>query len=118
MIDDVLIGFEDPVRQPVLAHEVPEIFDRVELRGFRRQRQDRYVGGHNELVGQVPARLVHDEDGMRIIGDMVGYLRQMLRHGVGIAPRHDESRRLAELGTDCTEDVGRSRPLVVWRAWS
>ena len=43
---------------------------------------------------------------MRVIGDMVGYLRQMLRHSVGIAPRHDQSRRLAELGADCTEDIG------------
>ncbi len=55
---------------------------------------------------------------MCIIGDMVGYLRQMLRHGVGIAPRHDESCRLAEFGADCIEDVGRSRPLVERRAWS
>lgn len=32
MGDDIVIGFEDAVRQPVFAHEEPEVFDRVELR--------------------------------------------------------------------------------------
>ena len=45
---------------------------------------------------------------------MTGDLGQMLCHGAGIAPRHDESRRLAELWADRAEDVGRSRALIVW----
>ena len=111
------IRFEDAVRQPVLAHEVPEIFDRIELRRFRRQRQDRYVGGHNECVGHVPAGLVHDEDGMRVIGHVPRDFSQVLGHGVGITPRHDQCRRLAQLGADGTEDVGRAGSLVVWGGW-
>ncbi|MNW22672.1 hypothetical protein D3C71_2243050 [compost metagenome] len=50
--------------------------------------------------------MVHDEDGMRIVADMTGDFGQMLGHGIGVAPRHDESRRLAELRADCAEDVG------------
>ena len=29
VIDDVVVGFEDTVREPVFAHEVPEVFDGV-----------------------------------------------------------------------------------------
>ena len=29
--DDVFVGFEDPVRQPVVAHELPDILHRVQL---------------------------------------------------------------------------------------
>ena len=31
MIEDVVVGFEDAVREPVFAHELPDIFDRVKL---------------------------------------------------------------------------------------
>ena len=37
VIDDVVEGFEDPVRQPVLSDELPDIFLAVELRCTRRQ---------------------------------------------------------------------------------
>ncbi len=39
MIEDVVVGFEDSVRQPVVAHELPDILNRVELWAFQRQRQ-------------------------------------------------------------------------------
>ena len=113
MADNVVIGFEDTVREPVFAHEVPEVFDRVEFGRFRRQWQDGDVFRHDEIVGHVPACLIHDEDGMRILIDMAGDFGQVLRHRVGVAPRHDESCRFAELGADCTEDIGRPRALVV-----
>lgn len=34
MVEDVVLGFEHAVRQPVVAHELPNIFDRVELGYF------------------------------------------------------------------------------------
>ena len=37
VIDDVVEGFEDPVRQPVLSDELPDIFLAVELRCTRWQ---------------------------------------------------------------------------------
>ena len=27
MVDDVVVGFEDAVRQPVVAHELPDVLD-------------------------------------------------------------------------------------------
>ncbi len=117
MGNDIIIGFEDTVRQPVLAHEVPKVFDWVKLRRLRRQRQDRDVGGNGEIVGHVPAGLVHDEDGMRVIGHVPGDFGQVLRHSVGITPRHDQCGRLAQLGADGTEDIGRAGSLVVRGGW-
>lgn len=35
MIDNVVVGFKDSVQEPVVAHKVPEVFDRVQLGRFR-----------------------------------------------------------------------------------
>ena len=50
MVDDVVVGAEDAVGQPVVAHELADIFDRVELWRARRQGEDGDVGGHVELA--------------------------------------------------------------------
>lgn len=52
---------------------------------------------------------------MGIVRDVAGDLDQVLVHGMGVAPRHDESGSLAMFGTDSTENIGRSRSLVVRR---
>ena len=31
VVEDVLVGSEDPVREPVVAHELPDVLDRVQL---------------------------------------------------------------------------------------
>ena len=31
MIEDVFMGFEDAVREPVVTHELPDVFDRVQF---------------------------------------------------------------------------------------
>ena len=31
MVDDVVVGIEDAVGQPVVAHELPDVLDRIEL---------------------------------------------------------------------------------------
>jgi hypothetical protein len=31
MIEDVVIRFEDAVREPIVAHELPDVLDRIEL---------------------------------------------------------------------------------------
>jgi hypothetical protein len=46
VIDDIVVGFEDSVREPVVAHVLPDIFDRVEFRAFRRQRDNGDIGGN------------------------------------------------------------------------
>lgn len=63
----------------------------------------------------MPTRLVHDEDSAGIVSDVARDLDQVLVHGMGVAPRHDESRSLALFGADGTEDIGRTGSLVVRR---
>ncbi len=31
MVEDIFVGPEDPVREPVVTDELPDVFDRVEL---------------------------------------------------------------------------------------
>ncbi len=64
MIDDVVVGTEDAVGQPVVAQELPDILDRIEFGRSGRQGEDGDIGGPVELAGGVPAGLVHDQDGV------------------------------------------------------
>ena len=48
VIDEIVVGFEDAVGKPVIAHELPDVLDRVELGAFRRQGDNGDVGRHNE----------------------------------------------------------------------
>ena len=41
VVEDILVGCEDAVRQPVVAHELPHVLDRVELGALGRQWQQR-----------------------------------------------------------------------------
>ena len=45
VVEDIVVGLEDPVGEPVIAQELPDVFDRVELGRAARQRQQRHVGG-------------------------------------------------------------------------
>src|SRR6266567_4347635 len=70
VIDDVVERFEDAVRQPVLAHELPDIFLAVKLGRARRQRQERDVARHLEVLGAVPAGLIEDDNRVGTRGDL------------------------------------------------
>ena len=61
MVDDVVVGFEDAVREPVVAHELPDVFLRVELRAFGRQRDQGDVGRDDRLAGEMPAGLIDEQ---------------------------------------------------------
>jgi len=64
MIDEIVVGFEDAVGKPVVAHELPDILDRIELGAFWRQRKDGDVGRHEDSSRQVPAGLIDQKDGV------------------------------------------------------
>jgi len=55
---DVVAGFEDAVGQPVFAHELPDIFDRVRLRAPGRRRHERDVGRYDQFGRSMPYRLI------------------------------------------------------------
>lgn len=64
VVDEIVVRFEDTVRQPVVAQELPDVFDRIELGTFRRQRHNGDVWWHDESRRQVPAGLIDQEYGV------------------------------------------------------
>ncbi len=56
VIDDIVEGFEDTVREPVLSHELPDFFLAVEFGCARRQRHERNIARDLEnLAASQPA---------------------------------------------------------------
>src|ERR1700737_47107 len=49
VVKDVVVGGEDTVGEPIVADELPDVFDRVEFGRFRRQRHQGDVGGNDSL---------------------------------------------------------------------
>jgi hypothetical protein len=62
-IGDLIIGFEDAVGEPVVPHELPDIFDWIELRTFGRYRYDADILGYDKRIGHVPPGLIHEHYG-------------------------------------------------------
>ena len=117
MVDDVVVGCKDPVGEPVVAHELPDIFDRVEFGAFGRQHDDADVCGYIELSGHVPAGLIHQHDRVSAGSNGQRYLHKMQIHGFGIAEGQDQTGALAQPRADRAEDVGRFRSLILRRRW-
>lgn len=115
MIDDIFVGFEHAVRQPVVAYELPDVFLRIKFRAFRWQQQDRDVGWNDQPARQVPAGLVEQQNGMLAWRDLGRDFGQMQVHRLGVACGQDEGGALAVLRADRTEDVSGSGSLVAWR---
>jgi hypothetical protein len=118
MVDDVVVGFEDAIGEPIVPHELPDIFHGVELWAFRRQRDDGDVVGHNEACRQVPAGLIDQEHSVGTGRDGLCDLEEMQVHRFGIAGGHDKGRALALLWTDSSENIGRSSALIAGSARS
>ena len=64
VIENVRVGREDPVGDPVLPHVLPDVLDWVQLGRFRRQRHQGDVGRHLQLARDVPASLVEQQHRM------------------------------------------------------
>jgi hypothetical protein len=114
MVDEIVVGFEDAVREPVIAQELPHVFDWVELGAFGRQCHDGDIGRHDEARGQMPAGLVDQEDGVGRRRDSFGDLGEVQIHCLSVAGRQDQGRALALVRADRAEDVGRSGALIAW----
>lgn len=115
VINDVGIGGEDAVRQPVLPHELPDVFLRIELRALGGQRDDGDVRRHNQLRRHVPSGLIHKQHGVSAGSNSLRDFGEVEVHRRGVAPGQNEARCLALLRADGTEDVGRSSALVLRR---
>jgi len=118
MVDEIVVGFEDAIGEPIVAQELPDVFDRVELGAFRRQRNDGDVCRHDKTGRQVPAGLIDQEDGVGFRRDSFGDFRQVQVHGLGVAGGQDQGGGLAVVWADGAEDVGGSGALVTRCAWA
>ena len=49
VINDIVVRGVDTVRQPVVAHELPDVLDGIQLGTSRRQRHEADIGGHDQL---------------------------------------------------------------------
>jgi len=85
MVDDIVVGLEDPVRQPVFPQEQPNVLNRIEFRAFRRQGQQGDVVGNRQVGGEMPSGLIQQEYGVAPWGDGKRDLLQMQRHGGRVA---------------------------------
>jgi hypothetical protein len=112
MVDDGFVGFEDAVREPVVAHELPDVFLRVQLGAFGRERNDRDIGRDGEPAGEMPTGLIDEQRGMDAGRDLRGDFGEVQVHRLGVATRHDERRALPLLWADSAENVGRGSALV------
>ena len=117
VVEDIVVGEEHAVGEPVVADELPDVLYRVEFGALRRQWHERDVGRYGKLVRQVPSRLVDEECGVTARRDGCGDLGQVQVHRLGIASRQDERCTLAKCRTDGSEDVGGSGALIGRRRW-
>ena len=116
VIDEIVIRFEDAVGEPVVAHELPDIFHWVEFGAFRRQGDNGDVGRHDEARRHVPTGLIGEEYGVGSWCDHLGDFREMQVHRLGVASRQDQRRALAILWADGAEDIGRGGALIAGSA--
>lgn len=93
------------VGEPVVAHELPDVFDWVEFGAFGRKRDDADIVGYDEPVCHMPASLIHEHDGMRIRRDVPGNFSEMQGHRVGIADWQDKPCSFPQSRADRAEDI-------------
>ena len=116
MVDEIVVGFEDAIGEPVVAHELPDVFLGVEFGAFRRQGDDGDVGRHGEAHRHVPACLIDQEHGVGTRRDGLGDRGEMQVHCLGIADGQDQGRALALFRADGAEDVCRGGALITGSA--
>ena len=111
-VDDIVVGSEHPVGEPVVAHELPDILNRVEFRTFCWECDDADIVRHVQLACHMPTSLIHQYNSVSARSDGKRYFCQMERHGFCITQGQDQPSTLAMLRADCAEDIGRFGPLV------
>ena len=111
MVDDIVVGFEDAVREPVVAHYC-QIFSTGLSSG--------HFGGNGIMVmlagmnnpAEMPSGLIQEKDGVGSWCDRLGDFREVQVHRFDIAGGQDQSRALALFRADGTEHIGRCGSLI------
>ena len=111
-VDDGVVVFEDGVGEPVLAHILPDVLDRVQFRSAGRQEDRRDVFGHVELARDVPSGPVQQQRGVGARSDVArDFVEVKLHHlGVGVGQRQGGSD--APRRADRAEQIGVGVALI------
>src|SRR5260221_2786038 len=115
MVEDVSVGCEDAIGEPVVSHELPYVLNRVEFGRPRRQGHQGNVVGHRQLGSRMPTGLVQQQHGMGAWSHGSRDLGQVQFHGLCRAAGKHEAGCLALCRANGTEDVCRAGALVLRR---
>ena len=85
MVDEIVVDLKTRLESLVVAHELPDVFNWIQLGTFSWQSDDADIDGHIQLACHVPSSLIHQHDRVSARGDGDRYLCQMQRHGFSIA---------------------------------
>lgn len=118
MIENVRVGGEDPVREPVLPQVLPDILNRVQLGGLGGQGHQGDVGRHLQLARDVPAGLIQEQHGMAAGRYGLRDLGQMQRHRFGRTTGQHRAGGFALCRADRPEDVSGGRSQVPRGGWT
>jgi len=118
MIEDFIIGLEDAVGEPIIAHELPDVFDWIEFGTFGWQRDDADIVGYYERAGHMPSGLIHEHDGMGARCHGPGDFSKMQGHRARVADRQDKPCALAQGRADRSEDIARDGALIMRCRWA
>jgi hypothetical protein len=110
VIDNIVVGFEDAVREPVVAHVLPDIFDWIEFRAFRRQRDNGDIGGNRQSCRQMPSGLIDEKDGVGSWRHCLGDFREVSVVLRSIAARCGSSAMLRRAVTKKRADCRQAGP--------
>src|SRR5262245_48657409 len=84
VIDDIVEGLENSVRQPVLPHELPDVFLAVEFGCAWRELQERDVVWNLEGLGAMPAGLIEEENSVSARSNFGCDITEVKLHSVGV----------------------------------
>src|SRR5215213_6551615 len=107
------IARDEPPPLQQRTYGLPDVLDRVQLRRLGRKRHEGDVVRDPKSLRLMPARLVHQDEGMRPGCNRLRDLLQVQGHALRGAAGQNQARALALSRTDGPEDVGRGCPLVL-----
>ena len=106
VVEEIGVGREDAVRQPVVAHELPDVLNGIQLGALGWERHEGDVWRHDEPAREVPSGLIAEKHGMSSRRHLGCDFGQVQVHGFGVAGRQDQGSSLALARADGAEDVG------------
>jgi hypothetical protein len=117
-INDIGIAFEDAVAEMVLAQELPDVLDGVQLGRIGRQLEQTDIAWEAQLFASlVPSGSIKEQDGVTALRHLAADLLEMQVHRLGVGIRQHQSRADIATRADSAEYVGPFAALIARRWW-